>query len=279
MRYVRVETEAELLEALDRDGAHLLSGGTDLLVKMRSGLVRPKSLVDPARVAALRGIEGNGKSLWIGAATPFAEILASKEVAARAPLLADVVRVLGCVQIRNRGTLGGNLANASPAADSAVPLLLYEAAVELRGGSGARSVPIGDFFLAPGRTVLGHGEYIRGVSIPVSRGDWIPFFHKVGRRRALTIAIASVGGLTSVSNGKAVDVRLAAGSVAPVPLRLKSVERAVAGQALDDAVIARARALAAKEVSPIDDVRATAHYRREVTADLVARALERARAT
>jgi len=278
VRYVRVDTEAELLDALDRDGAHLLSGGTDLLVKMRSGLVRPKSLVDVSRVAALRGIEGTEKALRIGAATPFAEILASKEVGARAPLLADVVRVLGCVQIRNRGTLGGNLANASPAADSAVPLLLYEATVELRGKRGSRSVPIGGFFLGPGRTVLEHGEYIRAVSIPVSRVDWIPFFHKVGRRRALTIAMASVGGLVAVSEGSAIDVRLAAGSVAPVPLRLTSVERAVAGQALDDVVIARARALAAKEISPIDDVRATAQYRREVTADLVVRALERARA-
>jgi CO/xanthine dehydrogenase FAD-binding subunit len=277
LRYVRVDAEEDLLDALHKDGAWLLSGGTDLLVKMRSGLVRPKSLVDPAGVPELRGIERTSGTLHIGAATPLAEILASKDVAGRAPLLIDVLRILGCVQIRNRATLGGNLANASPAADSTIPLLLYEAALELRSGEGDRTVPIGEFFLGPGRTLLRRGEYIRVVSIPASRDDWLPFFHKVGRRRALTIAIASVGGLAAASNGSAVEVRLAAGSVAPVPLRLRSVERWLAGRALDDEAIAGAGELAAREVSPIDDVRATALYRRDVTRDLVVRFLERVR--
>ncbi len=277
-RYVRVDTEAELLDALRKDGAQLLSGGTDLIVKMRSGLVRPKSLVDPAAVPELRGIEAVGGTLRIGAATPLGEILASKAVGERTPLLADVLRVLGCVQIRNRGTLGGNLANASPAADSAIPLLLYEADLELVGGSGTRTVPIEGFFLAPGRTVLERGEYIRAVHIPLSRQSWIPFFHKVGRRRALTIAIASVGGLVAVSQGRATEVRLAAGSAAPVPLRLKFAEEWLAGRALDQKAIQHAGALAAGEVAPIDDVRASAAYRRAVTGDLVVRFLEGAAA-
>ena len=279
LRYVRVDTEEDLLDALRKDGAWLLSGGTDLVVKMRSGLVRPKSLVDPAGVPELCGIETTSDALRIGAATPLAEILASKDVAGRAPLLVDVVRTLGSIQIRHRATLGGNLANASPAADSAIPLLLYEAALELRSGDGDRTVPIGEFFLGPGRTLLRRGEYIRTVSIPASRDDWLPFFHKVGRRRALTIAIASVGGLAAAPRGSAVDVRLAAGSVAPVPLRLRSVERWLAGRALDDEAIAHAGELAAQEVSPIDDVRATAPYRRAVIRDLVVRFLERVRNT
>jgi len=279
LRYVRVDTEEDLLDALRKDGAWLLSGGTDLVVKMRSGLVRPKSLVDPAGVPELRGVKTTSGALRIGAATPLAEILASKDVAGRAPLLVDVVRTLGSIQIRHRATLGGNLANASPAADSAIPLLLYEAALELRSGDGDRTVPIGEFFLGPGRTLLRRGEYIRTVSIPASRDDWLPFFHKVGRRRALTIAIASVGGLAAAPRGSAVDVRLAAGSVAPVPLRLRSVERWLAGRALDDEAIAHAGELAAQEVSPIDDVRATAPYRRAVIRDLVVRFLERVRNT
>ncbi|MDD5265006.1 MAG: xanthine dehydrogenase family protein subunit M [Candidatus Bipolaricaulis sp.] len=276
LRYVRVDTEADLLDALRKDGARLLSGGTDLIVKMRSGLVQPKSLVDPAAVPELRGIETAGGDLRIGAATPLAEILASREVGERAPLLADVLRVLGCVQIRNRGTLGGNLANASPAADSAIPLLLYEATLEVVGEGGTRSVPVDGFFLGPGRTVLERGEYIRAVHIPASRQDWITFFHKVGRRRALTIAIASVGGLAAFSRGSVAEVRLAAGSVAPIPLRLRSAEERLAGRALDEEAVQRAGALAAEEVSPIDDVRATARYRREVTRDLVARFLAQA---
>ena len=279
LRYVRVDSEEDLLDALHKDGAWLLVGGTDLLVKMRSGLVRPKSLVDPAGVPELRGIETTSRTLRIGAATPLAEILASKDVAGRAPLLVDVLRVLGSVQIRNRATLGGNLANASPAADSAIPLLLYEAVLELRSGDGDRTVPIGEFFLGPGRTLLRRDEYIRAVSIPATRDDWVPFFHKVGRRRALTIAIASVGGLAAAPKGSAVDVRLAAGSVAPVPLRLRSAERWLAGRALDDEGIAHAGELAAREISPIDDIRATALYRRAVTRDLVVRFLERVRST
>lgn len=276
LRYVRVDTEDDLLDALRKDGAWLLSGGTDLIVKMRSGLVRPKSLVDPAAVPELHGIETTGGTLRIGAATPLGEILASREVGKQAPLLADVLRVLGCVQIRNRGTLGGNLANASPAADSAIPLLLYEANLEVVGEGGSRAVPIDGFFLGPGRTVLERGEYIRAIHVPASRQDWIPFFHKVGRRRALTIAIASVGGLAAVSRGTGAEVRLAAGSVAPVPLRLRSAEERLSGQPLDEETIQHAGALAAREVSPIDDVRATARYRREVTGDLVARFLTQA---
>jgi CO/xanthine dehydrogenase FAD-binding subunit len=276
LRYVRVGTEDDLLDALRKDGARLLSGGTDLIVKMRSGLVRPKSLVDPAAVPELHGIETAGRALRIGAATPLGEILASREVRERAPLLSDVLRVLGCVQIRNRGTLGGNLANASPAADSAIPLLLYEANLEVVGEGGARVVPIDGFFLGPGRTVLERGEYIRAVHIPAARQDWIPFFQKVGRRRALTIAIASVGGLAAVSRETGAEVRLAAGSVAPVPLRLRSAEEWLAGRPLDEETVQHAGTLASEEVSPIDDVRATARYRREVTGNLVARFLRQA---
>ena len=271
--YVRVGCLAELGDALDRDGAFLIAGGTDLMVKMRAGSVHPRLLVDISRVDALREISTQPSGLTIGSAALVAEILAAPAVSANYPLLAAVLRSLGSAQIRNRATLGGNLANASPAADSPLALLAYEARVTLARAGTERSLPLHEFFLGPGRTALARGEYIRSVDLPTARTDWDVFFHKVGRRRALTIGIASVAGLVALRGRTVVDVRLAAGSVAPTPIRLRAVENLVRGQELDGERIAAAHAAAFREVSPIDDVRATALYRRTVASDLVARFL------
>jgi CO/xanthine dehydrogenase FAD-binding subunit len=271
--YVRVASLAELSDALGSDGATLIAGGTDLMVKMRAGSVRPRLLVDVSRVDALREISTQPTGLTIGSAALVAEVLAFPTVSTDYPLLATVLRSLGSAQIRNRATLGGNLANASPAADSPLALLAYDARVTLAGAGTARDLPLHEFFLGPGRTALRRGEYIRSIALPTPRTDWKVFFHKVGRRRALTIAITSVAGLVALRGRTVVDVRLIAGSVAPTPLRLHGVEDLVRGQELDDERIAAAQVAAFREVAPIDDVRATAIYRRTVTADLVARCL------
>jgi len=271
--YVRVGCLAELGDALDRDGAFLIAGGTDLMVKMRAGSVHPRLLVDISRVDALREISTQPSGLTIGSAALVAEILAAPAVSTHYPLLATVLRSLGSAQIRNRATLGGNLANASPAADSPLALLAYDAHVTLARAGTERDLPLHEFFLGPGRTALARGEYIRSVDLPTPRTDWEVFFHKVGRRRALTIAIASVAGLIALRGRTVVDIRLAAGSVAPTPIRLRAVENLVRGQKLDGERIAAAHAAAFREVSPIDDVRATALYRRTVASDLVARFL------
>ena len=273
MDYVRVGCLAELGDALDRDGAFLIAGGTDLMVKMRAGSVHPRLLVDISRVDALREISTQPSGLTIGSAALVAEILAAPAVSTHYPLLATVLRSLGSAQIRNRATLGGNLANASPAADSPLALLAYDAHVTLARAGTERDLPLHEFFLGPGRTALARGEYIRSVDLPTPRTDWEVFFHKVGRRRALTIAIASVAGLIALRGRTVVDIRLAAGSVAPTPIRLRAVENLVRGQKLDGERIAAAHAAAFREVSPIDDVRATALYRRTVASDLVARFL------
>jgi carbon-monoxide dehydrogenase medium subunit len=277
--YVRVGSLAELGDALDRDGAFLIAGGTDLMVKMRAGSVHPRLLVDISRVDALREISTQPSGLTIGSAALVAEILASPAVSTHYPLLTTVLRSLGSAQIRNRATLGGNLANASPAADSPLALLAYDARITLAGAGTARDLPLHEFFLGPGRTALRRGECIRSIELPTPRKDWEVYFHKVGRRRALTIAIASVAGLVALRGRTVVDVRLVAGSVAPTPLRLRAVEDLVRGQELDAERIVAAQAAAFREVSPIDDVRATAIYRRTVTADLVARCLRESSTT
>ena len=277
MRYQRVADEAELIAALSEPNAVILAGGTDLLVRMRAGQVRPDLLVDVGFVSTLKGIgRTDDGAIEIGAAVPESDVLSSPIVRAALPLLAAALGVLGSVQIRNRGTLGGNLVNASPAADSAVPLLVYDAELVLVGTGGERTVPVEAFLVGPGKTALEPGEFVRTVRVPIPESGGTTFYHKVGKRRALTIAIASLGAVIRMVGGRVADARLAAGSVAPTPLRLRSVEERVRGSALTEDAIAEARRLAIEAVSPISDVRATAQYRSRVVGDLVARALRAA---
>jgi xanthine dehydrogenase FAD-binding subunit len=276
LQYLKVSSIEEILRHIDEPGSRILCGGTDLLVKMRSGLISPQRLLDISEVEALRTIEEEGEWVTIGAAVTEGEILSSRIVIERLPLLATVILHLGSVQIRNRGTLGGNLVNASPAADSAIPLLLYDAEVILESARGERRMSVEDFLRGPGRTALEEGEFLRTILIPIPKEELTPFFHKVGRRKALTIAIASLGALLRMKNGVIEEVRLAAGSVAPTPIRLHRVEERLAGSELCDSAIASARELASQSVSPIDDIRASADYRRQVIADLVARFLRNA---
>jgi len=273
MRYERVTCEADLIAALTQPGVAVLAGGTDLLVKIRAGIASPDLLVDVGRVPTLLDIRVTPQAIEIGAAVPLCEVLAAPAVRDRWPLLETVLRSLGAVQIRNRATLGGNLVNASPAADSAVALLLYDAQVDLVGPAGTRSLPVEQFLLGPGRTALGAQEFLRTIRIPIPEVQDRPFYHKVGKRRALTIAIASVGGLLRVERGRIVEARLAAGSVAPTAVRLRAAEAGLRGAAPSGSVAAAAGGLAVEGISPISDVRADATYRRQVVAELVARAV------
>lgn len=273
LQYLKVSSIEQLLQNIDEPEARILCGGTDLLVKMRSKLIQPRLLLDISEVEELRGIRvGNGE-IEIGAAVTEGEIIASKGIAERLPLLVTALLQLGSVQIRNRGTLGGNLVNASPAADSAIPLLLYDAEVVLRSAGNERRVSVEGFLRGPGKTAIERGELLRAIVIPIPSEKFSQFFHKVGRRKALTIAIASLGALLRVEDGTVEAIRLAAGSVAPTPIRLHRVEEFLIGSKLTDSVIASARELASSAVSPIDDIRASADYRRQVIGDLLARLL------
>jgi len=276
VQYIRVESVPAALDAIHDSKAHVIAGGTDLLVKMRGGLIRPEILIDISDIADLRGINASDTFIEIGAATPQAEIRMNPVVCERLPLLAEVLGALGSPQIRNRGTLGGNLVNASPAADSAIPLLLYDAQVLVLSPSGERETPLSQFFAGPGRTTLSPGELVKAIRIPLLEGDWSSFFHKVGKRRALTISIASVGALLQIENAQIVEARLAAGSVAPTPLRLTELEGELRGVRLDEQTIEEAVRKGSSAVSPISDVRASAEYRSQVVGELIGRALREA---
>lgn len=275
MRYQRVANEQELLNGLTQSDAAILCGGTDVMIKLRSGTIRPDILLDVSQMDALQGIRVEASSLLIGAATTESEIIASPLVQQHVPLLASVLKQLGSVQIRNRGSLGGNVVNASPAADSAIPLLVYDTELLLVGAQGERWVQLEEFFTGPGRTVLQPGEFIRTLRLPIPEPGFRSFFHKVGKRNALTIAIASLGVLLRLEGTLLKDVRMAVGSVAPTPKRLRSIETELTGRTLDEATVAAARGLIVNAITPISDVRASADYRKNVIGDLLVRALRK----
>ena len=274
MRYQRVANEQELLEGLSQPGSAILCGGTDVIVKMRSGMIQPKLLLDISQLESLSGVRVEGSSLVIGAATLESDIICSPLVTEHTPLLGSVLKQLGSVQIRNRGTLGGNIVNASPAADSAIPLLLYDAEIQIVDREGERWIRLEDFFTGPGQTTLESGEFVRTLRLPIPDDELGPFFHKVGKRNALTIAIASLGTLLRLEDGAIQKLRMAVGSVAPIPKRLREVETQLTGRALDVPLIAEARALVMQAISPISDVRASANYRKNVIGDLLVRVLQ-----
>lgn len=270
--YHRPETLEEAMAlVLERPGACYVAGGTDLMVRLRAGTVRPGALVSLRRCPGLAGIEAApGGALCIGALTPVADVAGSPEVRARWPALAGAASRLGSAQVRNAATVGGNLCNASPCADLAPPLLVLEARVELRGPEGVRTLPLEDFFLTPGQTRSARGEVLTAVLVDEPPpGARMAFVKQT--RVALDLALASVAVLVDPEGG----VRLAAGSVAPRPVRLRRAEALLAGRAPGPETLDEALRAAREEVAPISDLRASAGYRRHLVGVLAGRTLRR----
>ena len=271
--YIKIGSVEKLLQSLQDPGAVILCGGTDLVVKMRQGLLSAKTLLDISDLDQLREIRQERGCIEIGAAVTFSQIIEEAIIGEQIPILAMGLRKLGSTQIRNRGTIGGNLVNASPAADSAIPLLLLDAEVIIADPTGERRVQLEDFLCGPGKTILKQGEFLSGIRVPIPDPELLPFFHKVGRRKALTIAIASLGALLRMKDGVMDEIRVAAGSVAPVPLRLHRIETMLVGRRLTPQLIKQAQKIVPQCISPMTDLRATADYRYQVISDLLARLL------
>jgi carbon-monoxide dehydrogenase medium subunit len=253
--------------------AVILAGGTDLVPKINYYKLKPEVLVYIGKLG-LDYIKEKNRKLIIGAATSMAKIAASKLVAKKAGALAEAARQAGTVAIRTTATIGGNLANASPAADLATPLLAMDAELLLRSNKGKRAVALKDFFRRPGQTVLRPGELIVEVSIPPPAGKTV--FLKLGRRKAMTLSVVNVAVRLEMDGHKCKDARIAMGSVAPTPLRCPRAERLLKGQEVDKALIAQCSAEVMAACQPVDDQRATAWYRRQAGTVLVARALAQA---
>jgi len=273
---VRPLTLPEALQALAGGGrARPLAGGTDLVVQLRAGRRRDLTLVDLGALG-LAGIRERDGGIEIGACTAMAEIAADARVRETCPALAEAAALVGAWPIQCRATLGGNLANASPAADTAPPLLAADARVLLASACGRRELPVDELFVGPGATSLRDGELILAVFVPRwvrPAGRVVDRFVKVGPRREQIISVVSLSARVAVSGGVVAAARLALGSVAATPRRAAAAERYLLGREVSAATRRRAAEVIQEDIAPIDDVRAPAAYRRLATAVLLDRVL------
>ena len=254
--------------------ARLLAGGTDLLPKMKKRAAAADLLIDLNKISELSFIETRGDRLHIGGLARLSEIKESPMVREKARALVQAIGLMASPAIRNRATMAGNLCSASPAADTAPPLLVLDASVRLRSARGERMIPLSDFFLGPEKTVMRPDEMLTEVIIPIQEGT--SAFMKLGRRKAFTLSIVSAAAYARVSGGKFAEVRLALGAVAPTPIRGPKVGEALRGGEVNEQNIEKAAELIKEEVKPISDVRASAEYRREMSYVLTKRVMEQA---
>jgi CO/xanthine dehydrogenase FAD-binding subunit len=239
-----------------------VAGCTDLYVSLNFGTLKDTRFVNLWWLASLRRIDARGAGLWIGALATYTDIIRSPLVRKRLPMLAAAARDIGGVQIQNRGTIGGNVANASPAGDTLPVLAAADATVVLASAAGTRRIPFMSFYTGYRRSVMRPDELILGFDIPPVRGrQW---FRKVGTRAAQAISKVVMAAVAPMDGGRP---RIAVGSVAPTVVRVPQTEAALA----EGASIAEARRTLLREIAPIDDVRSTAEYRRRVTANLLLR--------
>jgi len=278
-RYLAPKTVAEVTRMLAEGEATVLAGGTDLWPSWaKQGVDRPDVVIDLKKIEELHGITLSSGEVSIGACTRMSDIAADPRMRSAAPILAEAVGRVACPQIRNRATLGGNLCNASPAADAAVPLLVLDASVEIasfrEGEVKFAEVPIDGFFRGPGTTALARDEILTRVRFRLPSERTITAWNKFGTRPAMEIAVASVGMALRMTGDKVEVARIAYGSVAPVPMRGRKAEAELLNQPLSAEAIERCAAAAREEIAPISDVRAGEAYRREVVGVMLRRMLE-----
>ena len=257
----------------DHAGVRVLAGCTDVMVAEAAAEREGPGYLDLGEIEEIQGIEERDGGIRIGAATPFGRIRGSKSVGERYPILAEAASVIGGWQIQNRATLGGNIVNASPAGDSLPVLLALDARVVVVGPSGQREISYDEFHIAYRATALEEGELLAWIDLPAPSSHSVQRFRKVGTRAAQAISKVVLATVFDLDDRRLSNVRVAAGSVAPTPLRLLAVESLCEGARLDAELAERAAEAAMAEVHPIDDVRSTADYRRHVLARLVRRAL------
>jgi len=251
-----------------------LAGGTSLIVDMRGGLRHPSVVMNIAGLEALRDVRVEDEQVVVGGGMTIAELLEHNLITQHAPVLQSAAAVFANPLIRNRATVGGNLAYASPAADSAPPLLVLDATVELSSESGVRRVPLADFFTGVRQTVRQPEELLTAVRWPVPAPRSAAAFHKLALRKADAISVLSVAVMVACDeSGHCTEARIALGAAAPTPIRAQNAEDVLRGERLTADVIAQAGQLAAETTCCIDDIRGSAAYRKRVTAALVRRLL------
>jgi len=271
LRTFSPQSELEALELINDglEGMLPIAGGTNVLVDIKQGKVTPRALVDLSRINKWKKIELTEGGLEIGPLVTHSELEASPLVTKLFSALAMAASAVGSPQIRNRGTLGGNLQSASPAADCVPPLLVFDASLTLVSLSGRREVSVADFFLGAGKTVLRSNELISKISI-MNWPKQISIFRKAGLRKALAISLVNLAvSLELDEDNRCSKARVAFGSVAPTPIRAKRVEAFLRGQIIDSDIIKAILEILEQEISPITDLRASATYRRYLAKELL----------
>ena len=251
-----------------------IAGGTELMVAYAAGRLNAKKLVSLWGIPELRFIEWNEESVSIGAATTFRDLRAAARIAVEFPLLAQSAGWIGSIANQSRATLGGNLANGSPAADSSPVLLAYDVEVETISARGRRRFPYSAFHTGYKRNVLAPDELLFALHLPRRFAGHQQYLRKVGTRRAMAISKVALVVTALIEANRVQEIRIAAASLAAFPTRLTATESALTGNLLDAAVIACAQAALLKEAQPIDDIRSTAEYRRKVAANLLGECLQ-----
>jgi CO/xanthine dehydrogenase FAD-binding subunit len=261
----------EVLRLLAQDNASWkpFAGGTDLMVLLEAGKLPHKNYVNIWNLKELRGIEVTDDQVILGALTTYTDVQNHPVLQTEFPMLCEAARETGGIAIQNRGTLGGNIVNASPAADSPPALLVYDAELELISKTGERRVPYSSFHRGYKQMDIRADELVRAIRLPRSSGGLTHYYRKVGTRKAQAISKICFAATGQVTDDRVSHLRIALGSVAPIPLRCFETERVLLHQPLHDDSTEAAAATFAKEISPIDDIRSNRDYRLQVSLNLL----------
>jgi CO/xanthine dehydrogenase FAD-binding subunit len=270
-----VEEACRILSELDGK-ATILAGGTDVVPKMKTGVLRPHAIVNIKRIPDLDSIkEDGGEGILIGALTPISKLAADPLIARRFESLSTAARSIGSYQVRNLATVGGNLCNAAPSADMAPPLIAMDAKVMIASSSGFRETDLQDFFEGPGKVILRRGELLAGIRVPFPPGNTCQTYLKHSIRRAMDIAMVSIAVALSFEprTGVCHKARVVLGAVAPTPVRARGTEEILVGKTLKEVPFKRVSDRVREEAAPITDIRASSSYRSDMVSILTVRAI------
>ena len=275
-KYISPENKEEALKILKEEGVNacIVAGSTNVLPDIKVKKLSPKILVDITDIEELRGVDKKKDKICIGPLTIIAELINSEFILKEGKILIQAAQEFADPLVRNNATIAGNLVTASPAADMAVPLLTLDALIKIESVKDKREVKLKDFFLGPGKTVLQDDEMIVGIEFEQSDINKNGYFIKLGQRKAMAIAIASLALNLEVKQNKIIQVRIAMGSVAPTPIRLTAAEEFLKDKEINNKLAEEAMDRVREEVEPISDIRASEEYRRYISGILFKRAFE-----
>lgn len=277
--YLRAKTKEEVCSLLSQfEDVKVIAGGTDVLIQMKMRTITPRFLIGLKSIPNWDYIQGDGKSVKIGAMATLHAIEHSTLIQKKFPLLAHVAHQMATPNIRRMGTIGGNLGNAAPSADMAPPLIALGAKVKVKGVGGERSIGVEELFTGPGETILKKGEILTELEISPLPLHSHGVYLKLPARTAVDIAAVGVAVVVTLdpADNSCSDVKIALGAVAPTPIRVRKAEKVLKGKKLERGVIQEAAKISMKEAQPISDVRSSAGYRRDMVGVLIQRALQEA---